>query len=476
MKAKLCLIVLWALWGITPLFAQVPEIVWTKSFGGAEADRLVDVYPTDNGNFLTVGNLKGETLDFWLLEVSGEGDSVLSRVYGTSRHDNLRSFWPTSDGGFILAGNTLIRLYDGLVIKISADGDSLWSWVYDNGTIEDISCVSELSTGGYIVAGMSNSRGISSGDGFLAKISSEGETLWTRSFGGQWQDKFFYAAETGDGGIIACGSMANGGDFLWLFKTDANGDSLWSRTFGSGGPNILAKATFVREVAGGFVLTGMQYIPNTGREQIFLIRTDAHGDSLWGRYYGGAGNESASYLCQDLEGGFIMAGYFDPADDETVKHPLILKVGSEGDSLWSLVCLDQEGELTAIRQLADSGFITVGNVYIQETDRNGLIMRLTAEPNFIGRPDWQVLRSPALLSTYPNPSNGALNIVFTAPFSGNASLFLSDMDGREVLNFQEGFSQGINHLAITPSLASGVYLIRLRAGDFMQATKWTLIK
>src|SRR3989338_5905306 len=115
MKAKLCLIVLWALWGITPLFAQVPEIVWTKSFGGAEADRLVDVYPTDNGNFLTVGNLKGETLDFWLLEVSGEGVSFLSGVYGPPRHDNLRSFWPTSDGGFILAGNTLIRLYDGLV-------------------------------------------------------------------------------------------------------------------------------------------------------------------------------------------------------------------------------------------------------------------------------------------------------------------------------------------------------------------------
>jgi hypothetical protein len=61
------------------------------------------------------------------------------------------------------------------------------------------------------------------------------DTTWTKTFGGSENDWGHSMQQTTDGGYIIAGltvSIENGNIDAWLIKTDSNGDSLWTKTFG----------------------------------------------------------------------------------------------------------------------------------------------------------------------------------------------------------------------------------------------------
>ena len=61
------------------------------------------------------------------------------------------------------------------------------------------------------------------------------DTLWTKTFGGIHDDYGYSVAQTFDGGYIVAGQTQSFGarsSDVWLIKTDAKGDSLWAKTYG----------------------------------------------------------------------------------------------------------------------------------------------------------------------------------------------------------------------------------------------------
>ena len=84
-----------------------------------------------------------------------------------------------------------------------------------------------------------------------------GDTLWTRIYGGDERDYGSSIQQTTDGGYIIVGrtvSFSAGGFDVWLLKTDANGDTLWTHAYGwSGqdGGNSVQQTT-----DGGYIITG----------------------------------------------------------------------------------------------------------------------------------------------------------------------------------------------------------------------------
>ncbi|MCB2198456.1 S8 family peptidase [bacterium] len=84
----------------------------------------------------------------------------------------------------------------------------------------------------------------------------------------------------------------------------------------------------------------------------------------------------------------------------------------------------------------------------------------------------------ALHSAYPNPTNGMVTIPFTLPQAQRVKVVVVDLLGREVASWQQRAHAGSNRISwqMPGHLASGVYLLNLKAGTQTATTKVAFVK
>jgi len=87
-------------------------------------------------------------------------------------------------------------------------------------------------------------------------------------------------------------------------------------------------------------------------------------------------------------------------------------------------------------------------------------------------------RAFRLEQNYPNPFNPSTTIKYELPRSSVVTLSVYDMLGREVsVLVNEKRDAGVHEIKFDGSnLASGVYVYRVQAGDFVQAKKFVVLK
>ena len=65
---------------------------------------------------------------------------------------------------------------------------------------------------------------------------------------------------------------------LYLIKTNANGDSLWAKTYGGTGDD--AGYSVEQTLDDGYIISG-----RTNSSDVYLVKTNANGDSLWAKTF-----------------------------------------------------------------------------------------------------------------------------------------------------------------------------------------------
>jgi len=132
---------------------------------------------------------------------------------------------------------------------------------------------------------------------------------WNKTYGGAGSDVALALAQTVDGGYALAGrtySFGAGSSDIWLVKTDAFGNRLWSRTYG--GTNLDGVFAFVQTVDGGYALAGHTYSFGAGSSDAWLVKTSADGTPEWNETYGGIDEDLASRLVQTSDEGYVLAG------------------------------------------------------------------------------------------------------------------------------------------------------------------------
>lgn len=164
--------------------------------------------------------------------------------------------------------------------------------------------------------------------------SQNPDTVWTKTFGGPLADVGNSVKQTNDGGFIIAATTSSfgaGGQDIYLIKTDENGDTFWTKTFGGTGNDRASNV--VRTTDNGYAIFGTTNSYGNGGDDFLLWKTDSLGNTEWYKTYGSSLNEIASEGKQRTEGGFLITGYF---YDQRYKS-IVLKMNSQGEIIWEKI-------------------------------------------------------------------------------------------------------------------------------------------
>ncbi len=294
---------------------QNGDTLWSKIFGSNGNDRVYSVCQTFDNQFVAVGRTGSEvknTSDFWAVKFTNSGEIIWNKHYGGPYIEWALSVVNLSDTGFVLAGFEQFNTTDALLIKINQNGDSLWSKSYGGSENDWIGNVITTFDNNLFLTGFTCSfNETHSEDVWLLKTNLNGDTIWTKTYGGNQNDWGRAAVQCADSGFCIAANtetFGNGGTDAWLIRTDENGDSIWTKTFGGAEDDWLYAAideTNSKKIVAG----GGTHSFGNGDADGWLIETSASGDSLFMRTYGGESFDLINNIKADTDNSFILAGH-----------------------------------------------------------------------------------------------------------------------------------------------------------------------
>ncbi len=202
--------------------------------------------------------------------------------------------------------------------------------------------------------------------GFLfLNYLTNAQVRFEKTYGGAGFEFAYSVKQTSDNGYILLGSTDSfgaGDRDMYLIKTDEYGETLWTKTYG--GMNFDSAFEIDQTIDGGYILSGTKDL------QGFLVKTNSSGDTIWTRTFDGIGYS----VKQTIDGGYILAGtVFIGAGDYDM---FLLKTNSNGEHLWTKKYGGIEvDDCQDVALTSDEGFILAGRssgeMKLVKTDSNG---------------------------------------------------------------------------------------------------------
>jgi hypothetical protein len=491
--------------------ASMGQITFEKTYGGIDYDAGNSVQQSTDGGYIITGytNSFGAGMrDVWLLKTNSSGDTLWTRTYGSAGGlESGQSVEQTLDGGFIIVGNNV------WLLKTNAGGDTLWTRKCGAG-LKSANSGQQTQDGGYIIVGATRPGVLDDNDVLLIKTNAFGDSLWAKTYDmANEPDRGYSVRQTTDGGYIITGYTIPSSSILvvedvLLLKTDAFGDTLWTRIYGDGDTLPDAGRSVQQTTDGGYIITGYTWSFGAGSRDVWLLKTNSSGDTLWTRTYGGIESDIGYSVQQTQDGGYIIAGStrsFGAGRGDV----WLIRTDASGDTLWTRTYggSERDGGFSVQQTVPDEGYIITGwtesygagiyDVYLIKTDGNGLVVGIEEEKS-----EYRISNIEfRLFQSSPNPFHSSTLIRYTIParfgqvvmgqgsgVSGNTKvpvrLTVYDITGRLVETLVDKRQEpGVYQIPISnhqlPS--SGIYFYRLtsRTGqseEFTATKKLILLK
>ena len=473
--ARVPIVLLCAVCFASTAFAQTS---WMRAYGGTGNEEGRAVKQTADGGYVLVGLTSSfgpgtpDSQNVYLIKTNASGDTLWTRVYGGMGTDVGTSLDLTSDGGYIVAGYTSSFGEGGLdvyLIKTDSLGDTLWTRTYGGTNTDCAYSVEQTADGGYAIAGFTFSSGVM-GDFYLIKTDSAGDTLWTRIYGGSDMEFGNCLQQTADSGYIITGqtySLNAGSSDIYLVRTDPSGDTVWTRTYGDTTSDDVGNA--VQQTAeGGYIIAGYTNSFDAESSDVYLVKTNAQGETLWTRTYGGHSPDHGSMVRQTPDSGFIVVGATESFGAGSYDAYLI-KTNASGDALWTKTYGGTRSDgASSVELTSDGGYIVAGYIsshgagasdaYLIKTDSTGYA------PDGIHEP---LTRGPARttrLLVRPNPFTSFGRV----PGHETELFALSDVTGRQVATCRGD--------RIGEGLRPGVYFLSPVGSEVGKTARTTIVK
>ncbi|MEO8666190.1 MAG: T9SS type A sorting domain-containing protein [Ignavibacteria bacterium] len=456
------------------------NLIWNKAYGSTGGDFGYSVIESQGSGYVIAGSIwqYATNRDFYIVKTDPAGDTLWTRTYGSLGDDDANKILEIIDG-YIIGG--VREISDGTdisIIKITFAGDIEWSKNFYGPFNESLSDIILIKDGSVIITGSIRRNISSSSDILLMKISSTGESIWSKTYEVSDDDFGNSVYQTFDNGFILCGTAGTLRD-ISLLKTDSAGNSEWSKTFGGNQIDFGSKAIQLSDSA--YILTGSYRLPNLTISSL-LIKLNSIGDTLFSRIYIDSDSlrlNVASSLEVTNDNGFIMAGNPDMGILKTDSLGRSCKPYISGIPMHSIITYVNPIVLVEGSGLTETA--TIESVYSLklETVSCSILTGLNPIKN-------NIHELHSLLQNYPNPFNPVTHLEFgIAPYSrqggnfGFISLKVYDVLGNEVAAFiNEKKNPGIYEVEFDgKDFPSGIYFYSLILdGNVVDTKRMILLK
>lgn len=322
-----------------------------------------------------------------IVVVSSFGQITFEKTFFVNGDNAANDVRQTSDGGYIICGSVnyaSMSSGDIILIKTDANGDTLWTRIYGGNGAESGNSVIQTEDGGYIIAGSTNSYGAGSTDAYLIKTNAMGNVLWSKTIGTASGDAAYGIIQTQDGGYVFSGYensfLLNGQSHL--VKTDAAGNVVWSKTYGVSNRTNFSFALQQTD-DGGYMLGGYENQFLSNNYEYSLIKTDGDGNMIWYKTIGDADLDRNFTLARSSDGGFVVAGTNFTVSSSEIN---LVKVDGNGTLVWTKKYGGIYNEFAfALSGTSDGGFVFGGfsasfsannnnSAYFGRTDADGNLL------------------------------------------------------------------------------------------------------
>ena len=349
---------------------SIGNILWMKSYPNARMGSIIQC--DDTGYiFCASDNNFGDTYPIFV-KTNAAGDTLWRKnfyVFGENGYgiEVIKSF----DNGYIFISSDHIEMGEThfLIRGTNDTANVLWETLITStlGSVW-VDALQKTLDSNYVAV---NSRSNYNPELNIAKISRNGILLWDTTYSqasynqGTIQVNSVCAAF--DGGFLVLGQHEDNiadSNFMFMLKTNANGDSLWSKEYVYGNYGMFFSGIEMQD--SGFLLLGNA--ADTGA--LVLMKTDANGDSLWTKKYFGLGRAFGSSIKKAHDCGFIVVG----STTDTVAnltYDYVLKLDCNGDVITNiqLPTVNQSTMISVYPNPAKDNF----TISVNQEMQNGLV-------------------------------------------------------------------------------------------------------
>ncbi|MEI6088945.1 MAG: choice-of-anchor D domain-containing protein [bacterium] len=256
------------------------------------------------------------------------------------------------------AGYLIRLIHKGEIITKLDEPYIEWQKTYGGSSYDQLTDIQELAEGGFIAVGSTESGdfdlSVNKGDKdiWLLKVDSQGNIIFSKTFGGSKQEVPNFILPTNEGGYITGGvTFSKDFDFKdhknqwgqFLIKFDKNGIIEWEKNYSNGAWPI---ADIKETDDGGYIFVcDSEYVhpcsnkDNYGPQKILIKKIDKYGKHQWSKSYGGNLPDVPSSIEKTKDGGYIVVGKTqsncgDVTENKGGTDVWVLKLDKNGNLEW----------------------------------------------------------------------------------------------------------------------------------------------
>ena len=549
-------------------YDEFGKVAWSKTYGSPQYDKGYGLGELKGGGYIISAktNIVDSAGDWWIIRTDENGDSLWTKKIGDIGTDIPYKVIPTNDGNFVVVGQVYgmysctIKNHDGFVIKLDPNGNEIWHHVVPNSIKDVVVDAHQTTDGGFVLCGHAWDSDEGHYNMFACKVDNLGEKKWTQTYPLEKDNRAYGVTELENGNLILVGkeyawkSCSDGDYDIHVKRLDDVGHVLREKRAYSCGDEVATDVLALSD--GNLILVGnsARSFPSASTSA-FVSVFDTAGTELSSNLFGGnhTGHNWAYTVSLTSDDGVIIGGYatlgkrISGTQVVTYKNALLAKTDLNGnysefyttkdkidygsveigssvcDTIWAMnntlynikyssyldvlhpnafTIIEGEASDTLLTNAADSLLIIVkytpnevvadstflqfkwGNIeYTIDKERKLNYFGTGKVPVGVAQ-NLSFPKQYSLNQNYPNPFNPSTTISYGLPFESKVKVEIFNILGQRVNMIANGVESAGLHSTLWDAthLASGIYIIRINATsissnvNFTKAIKMILIK